>query len=335
MVSMFLTLIVIGTFYKVYNNSLKSEKRTSSKTSVVVTGERIINTIADPLKLLGLANVFEVDGGGDWLANSIIVDSDGAANSGDVTFGFRSPYGGFVSKLMNTASGDVGSGGSCEFKISYTTSLSSEANQKVNLFSSNGIYSATLNSVDWEQSQLKINDLKDSNGDAISGSCGAFFPLGSLITGPNYYYKISYLETNGGSIKLERYNDLADTSPQTVLDFKSVDNSYSIPLFILEFLREYEDTSTGVLEKVKEWVESPTADELRDVKAVRVGFVLLADKDRNVNTGTGLSAIDADYCPFTGKDVQCYTLTNPNKNAFVFGRVVYLKNFDYLRKSSL
>lgn len=333
MVSMFLTLITVGTFFKLYDNSVKAEKRTSSKTAITVTGERIIDTIAEPVKFVGLSNVFETNAGGDWAADGLIVNAEGASSAGNVVFGFRSPHGGFISKMMNTSTGDAAV--DCKFVISHSSSLSNESNQKVNLFSSNGIYSATVKNIEWSQSRISVENIEDSEGDSISsGSCGSYFPMGSLVTGPNYYYKLSYSTTNDGSVTLLRYKSTSDLSPQTILNFQSKDTGFSMPLFLVEFLREYMGvTPSGTPVKVREWVDNPTTDELRDVRAVRIGFVLVSDKDRNSKAGSGMT-MSSQYCPFTGKTAQCYTLTDPNKNAFVFSRTIYLRNFDYLRKSA-
>jgi hypothetical protein len=102
-----------------------------------------------------------------------------------------------------------------------------------------------------------------------------------------------------------------------------------MPYFVLEFLREFDD-GTGVIRR--EWFSNIDEDvnpaDLQQVRAVRIGFVLLSDADRiKKKVASADAGITTQYCPF---DLMCYSLTDQNKTAYVFRRVIHIRNYDYL-----
>ncbi|MBR4489167.1 hypothetical protein IKP13_00850, partial [bacterium] len=54
MVSIFLTITVIASFYKLYEASLKTERTSSIRVSVNLLGEQIMDTLANSMRLIGL-----------------------------------------------------------------------------------------------------------------------------------------------------------------------------------------------------------------------------------------------------------------------------------------
>jgi len=67
---------------------------------------------------------------------------------------------------------------------------------------------------------------------------------------------------------------------------------------------------------------------LKQVKAVRIGFVLLSDQERvKKKVASADAGITNSYCPF---DAMCFDLADQNKTAYVFRRVIHIRNYDYL-----
>ncbi len=324
MVSIFVTLIALGTFYKLYNNSVKAEKTVNSRISIAIQGEHIIDTLSSPLRLAGLTSEYEVDGSGDWDPTAVIQTYDGGSGTDSVNIRFFSPFGGPIAKLNEAP---IEATPPCTLKISGSSAMHSGI-AGLRLMTGDGVFSANVTAI--SEGQITIDSILDRDGVAFAGNCGIRFPQGTLITGPDNDFEIRYTNSGSGVTTLQ----LQDfTSGRVLLNYSSdADSPDQMPLFIFQFLREYVDAGGS---RRRTWFSTlSSATELSEVKSVRIGFVLLSNKDRIVQkNAAAVSALSTQYCPFV--DGECYTLTNPNRNAYVFRRVIHLRNFDYLKRNSL
>ena len=87
MVSIFVTLIVLGTFFKLYTNFMKSERNTNIRTSVAHIGDQIAENLVAPISLIGLNNNY-VDFSA--IPSPIFKKTDGGSGSDGVDFQFYS-----------------------------------------------------------------------------------------------------------------------------------------------------------------------------------------------------------------------------------------------------
>ncbi len=324
MVSIFVTLIALGTFYKLYNNSVKAEKTVNSRISIAIQGEHIIDTLSSPLRLAGLTSEYAVDGLGEWDPTAVIQTYNGGSGTDNVNIRFFSPFGGPIAKLNVAATGATPP---CVLNISGSSAMHSGI-ASLRLMTGDGVFSANVTLI--SEGQITIENILDRDSILFAGDCATRFPEGTLITGTDNDYEIIYTNTGSGatSLQLQDY-----TASRTILDYSSdADSPDQIPLFIFQFLREYVDAGGS---RRRTWFSTLSdATELSEVKSIRIGFVLLSNKDRIVQkNAAAVSALSTQYCPFV--DGECYTLTNPNRNAYVFRRVIHLRNFDYLKRNSL
>ncbi|HPS31108.1 MAG TPA: hypothetical protein PLZ43_12690 [bacterium] len=319
MVGIFVTILAVGTFFKLYTNSLKAERSTNLRTSVSLYGDQMIESISNSIRLLGLNNEYVDFDPGSSAPGTIITSAIGGSGNDVVTFSFRSPYGGPISQLSLPASGS----GTCTFTIGGSTALHSGINS-VQLMSNKGIYLAT-GSI--SGNVFTSATLKDRSGANFSGNCATDFPAGTLITGSNNNYTLTYV--NAGADTTVTLNNA--TTGESIINFSSnAQSAYQIPYFVFQFLREY--TLPGN-KMYREWVTTITDPvELQQVKAIRVGFVMLSTIDRTKKkvATAGLSTT-LSFCPFEN---MCYNLNDINKTAYVFRRVIYIKNFDYLKRNA-
>ena len=95
MVGIFVTLIALGTFFKLYTNSVKNERNTNLRTSVAHIGDQIAETLSAPIRLIGLNNKYD-----DYLNGTVIIQTDGGSGQDAVNFQFYSPYGGPISRCL-------------------------------------------------------------------------------------------------------------------------------------------------------------------------------------------------------------------------------------------
>ncbi|HQM85227.1 MAG TPA: prepilin-type N-terminal cleavage/methylation domain-containing protein [bacterium] len=319
MVSIFITLTVIGTFFKLYTNSIKVQRNTAIRSSVNTLGEQMIETIGSSIRLLGLNNTFVEYDPGVGVSGTIIADANGSAGIDQASFRYFSPFGGPITKLSVDS---TGTNGACTLTLENSGSLDAGINE-VNLIARNGIYKATVTSI---TGNVVITSVTTP---AIAGDCAAIFPEGTVLTGPNNDFLLTY--TNGGATTLLRLvRVLPDGTQESLIDFSSLSNpAYQIPYFVLQFMREYDD-GTGTIKR--EWFseidETGSPDLLKQVKAVRIGFVLLSDQERvKKKVASADAGITNSYCPF---DAMCFDLADQNKTAYVFRRVIHIRNYDYL-----
>ena len=321
MVSIFVAVIALGTFFKLYTNAIKNERSTNLRTSVAHVGDQIAESLSAPLRLIGLNNDFS-----DYSTGDVILDTNGGSGTDAVSFRFRSPYGGPITKLKEAATGTAPS---CDFTLLGTGAFYTGIS-KIQLLSVDGIYSVTGFTFDPSLNTVNGGSLVDSDGVPYGGDCTVDFPEGTLVTGGNNEYLFTYI--NGGANTIVRLSNI--TTGENIVDFDNdADSPFSVPYFVLQFMREY-DSGGGIL--AREWlsdideVANPTV--VQQIKAIRFGFVMLSTKERTrkKDSGAGL-ATTVNYCPFEN---MCYSHNDLNKTAYVFRRVVHVKNFDYLQRNS-
>ena len=110
MVSIFLTITVIASFYKLYEASLKTERTASIRVSVNLLGEQILDTISDSVRLIGLngeiGDIQTTDSTIGILRTLNGGVGSAANSSSSIVFSYVSPYGSPITKLQTAASGD-------------------------------------------------------------------------------------------------------------------------------------------------------------------------------------------------------------------------------------
>lgn len=315
MVGIFVTIIAIGTFFKLYTNSVKAERSTNLRSSVSLLGDQIIENISNSIRLLGLNSDYA-----DFNLGTIITASDGGAGGETVTFNFFSPYGGPITQLSADA---VAAGAGCTFSITGSSALHAGL-ASVQLMTQGGVYVGT--GLSFPANAITSATIVDSAGAAFAGDCATAFPKGTLLTGPNNEYQLKYIN-GGATTSITLHN--ASTGENVVNFSSDATTAYKVPFFVFQFLREYE--IAGVLRR--EWVTDITDPiELQQVKAIRIGFVMLSTRDRTKKkVSTAGLGTTIDFCPFDG---MCYSLNDLNKTAYVFRRVIHIRNFDYLQRNS-
>lgn len=319
MVSIFVTLIALGTFFKLYTNSVKNERSINLRTSVANIGDQIAETISNPIRLLALNNDYD-----DWGSGSVIVGTDGGDGIDAVSFRFFSPYGGPITKISQDTVGNA----PCSISV-YNTAATHSGVNSLQLMTKEGVYTATGVTYNPANSRFDVSAILDPEGNNYAGDCPSLFPKGTLVTGVNNQYLLTYV--NGGANTIIRLQNV-DTG-EIILDFNNNANtSYSVPFFVFQFQREY--TIAGLMRR--DWVTNinpamnPT--EVQQIKAIRFGFVMVSNKERiNKKDASAGLATTVNYCPFEG---VCYAHNDLNKSAYVFRRVIHIKNFDYLQRNS-
>lgn len=322
MVSIFLTLAIIGTFYKLYNNSLKTARASTIRASVNMLGEQLVDIIANSMRLTGLGN--DSSDFNDSSGSPILNQTQGGNGTDTVIFKYLSPYGGPITKLYESASGDDASS-SCAFEI-YNSAAFHAGVQSVNLMTKSKIYKASV-----DTSSIVFNDTGISFNavpQGASGKCEDSFPAGILVTGDNNEFELSY--DRAGTVtrlKLTAKTLVSGVEKiETYINFSSEKSSYKIPHFVLQYLREYEDSS-GTITRTWSTVIDDSV-ERKDIKAVRIGFVAVSKSNR-IKVASEAPTDLTTYCVFS--ESPCYKHTNPNETAYVFRRVIYLRNYDYLK----
>ncbi len=331
MVSIFLTITVIASFYKLYEASLKTERTSSIRVSVNLLGEQIMDTLANSMRLIGLNGEIGDLQTSDTAFGILRGTPRGGLGKDHVSFTYLSPYGSPVSKLQEDASGTYPA---CTFKIFNSAAFHANIS-KLYIHNQQGIYvTKQIGAPSYSGNNAIVTvESFDKEWSADDGkTCKQRFPAGTLVSGEDFYYALTY--TYPKSLKLT-YKELDSSGNPTgaeneLINFEydnKANQTFQIPFFVLEFLKE---SIEGDVES-RTWVTTFSAEERNDIVAVRFGFVLLSLKDRvtakDVNAAPSMSN---KYCIFNKNTNNCYELTNPNYTASVFQRVVYLANFRML-----
>lgn len=349
MVSIFLTITVIASFYKLYEASLKTERTSAIRVSVNLLGEQILEAIASSMRLIGLNGEVGDLQTEDTAFGILRGTPVGGKGTDNVSFSYVSPYGSPITKLQEAATGTYPA---CKFKLFNSAAFRSDIS-RLYIHNQQGIYvtkaingdleySGSNVSVEVESFYTSTDNSKwgwtdnDKMPDGTSKTCAQRFPAGTLITGEDFLYTLTYQNQN--ELKLAYKALDANGSPtgaeKPVIDFvydSSANQTFQIPFFVLEFLLD----KTGD-DEAGTWVTTFSAADRNDIVAVRFGFVILSLKDRvTVKDAASAPSIDNKYCIFDDNPSKCYPSgedsLNPNYTVSVFRRVVYLANFRMLK----
>lgn len=341
MVSIFITITVIASFYKLYEASLKTERTSSIRVSVNLLGEQILDTVADSMRLIGLNG--EV---GDLQTTDTafgILRGTPAGGMGDshVSFTYISPYGSPITKLQEAADGTTFP--VCTFKLFNSAAFHKDIS-KLYIHNQQGVYvTKKVGAPTYSGNNAIVTSesfYTSTDGDKWKWmeadkdkTCAQRFPAGTLVSGEDFFYSLTY--TYPKTLKLTYKVLDVEGNPtgaeNTVIDFEydsKANQTFQIPYFVLEFLKESTDGDA----ESRTWVTTFSAEERNDIIAVRFGFVVLSLKERiTAKDASAAPEMSNIYCVFNDNPTKCYKLTNPNYTASVFNRVVYLANFRLLK----
>ncbi|GEM_PF-2411957 len=330
MVSIFITITIIASFYKLYNASVRTERSSSIRVAVNLMGEQILDTIAESVRLIGLNSVKA-----DFQANTAGGTAGIIRYAGEQRFIFLSPFGSPITKVASV-SGDFPN---CSF-ILFNSAAFNLGVDKLYFHNQDGFFKTSSMSVGtYSAAGVAVETAGFDSGSYSGSACKDVFPVGSLVTGEDFIYTLEYAKTNGDLLKLSYEKEGNSSQKGVLVDFSytpDTANSYSMPKFVLEYLIE---TCDGTGNCVTVW-QTPTGgsvltdDQIKSLVAVRFGFVLLSRKDRVSGSDTGTNDLPK-YCIFTDKNMienyYCYQLPSLNYTASVFRRVVYLSNYRFLK----
>ncbi|MBP5406735.1 hypothetical protein J6Z19_06270 [bacterium] len=349
MVSIFLTILVVASFYKLYNIASREERSSAIRISINVAGEQMLDAISNAIRFIGL--------------NGKLSDLD-FYNSGTISsarpliriaeqdqFEFLSPYGGPVTKLAKDAEGTYPN---CTFTLVSSTALSNKT-KSFFFHNQDGIFE-TEEDEDLTVSISSSGELVFTNGSGFKNAprndldgteCSAVFPYGTLVSGQDNFFMLKYNDATG-QLKLcftdkesmmtsadciNGFNEEKDTS---VVNFMpDADKTYDMPTFFIQYLTETKSGNDLVVKWQNGTLGTSEGEDLRkDIVAVRFGFVLISERTRNEGNYPVNLNFSEEYCIFGDeryKTKDCYTLRDPNKTAYVFRRVVYLANHRLLK----
>lgn len=333
MVSIFITITIIASFYKLYEASLKTERSASIRVAENLMGEQILDTLSESFRLIGLNSVkADLRDDGTGVLRQIETETY------PTIFKYLSPFGSPITKVAAVS----GSYPSCQFALFNSASFYTNIS-RLYFHNQNGFYKtadSAVSDVSYGDNGVSLttsgfNGTPGSDGD----DCKDVFPVGSLVTGEDFIYTLRYNPSlSDNYLKLD-YTKEDESGGGNLINFtfssNKSDNFYVMPKFVIEFLAEWECGS----DKCRKWLPNGNdlpKNHLKEIVAVRFGFVLLSKKER-VARGTpgGLSNLPR-YCIFsadTGSATNkyCYDLEDLNYTASVFSRVVYLSNYRYLK----
>ena len=338
MVSIFITITIIASFYKLYNASVRTERSSSIRIAVDIMGEQILDTISESVRLIGLNSVkgdFKGEGNGGV---SLIIRS-----AQEYGFEYLSPFGSPITKVAAVSGSYTSSTPACTFTLFNSASFHSSVD-KLYFHNQDGFFKATVSNIAYSDSGVGLTatfggSVKPSDSD---GECRDIFPVGSLVTGEDFIYNLQYTTSGSGnteqnSLKLSYAKESSPSTTKDLIDFSytasSSRNSHSMPKFVMEYLVE---TCDGT--KCESSWQTPVNDndKIKTIVAVRFGFVLLSKKER-VYSGDDTPGSLPKYCifeTFPQNENYCYQLTSLNYTASVFRRVVYLSNYRFLKEQA-
>jgi Tfp pilus assembly protein PilW len=335
MVSIFITMIVIASFYKLYDTASKAERSSAIRVSVNLLGEQMLDTISDAVRFIGLNSKAGDFSSYNNSSNDVTTIIRTATAS---TFSFLSPYGGPITKLAEDADGTYPT---CTFKIYNSAAFNGSINSFY-LHTQDGIYETKRKVADPEHpgdigyavtygdytAEFSVTDF-ESAPKVTSGNCKDIFPAGTLISGTDRLFTLQ----RGSDESLVLYTQdktVVDDSTATsnnIVQFNpnTTGQTYKMPHFVINYLVETKE-GTGFK---REWKDN-AQNFRKDIIAVRFGFILVSERDRN-KVGT-YSGDKNKYCIFgDGSANDCYELDNPNYTVNVFRRVIYLSNHRFLK----
>lgn len=313
MLVLMVSIFVVGSYLKIFNHSVKAEGHNNLKNNITLKGEHILTSFENAVRLTGLANSSQnfKDGLVIPQAQGIAANVDaGNYLAGMAVFTFLSPYGGPVTKTVNTA---VTDGSGCILTLQSSASFFNTANPKISILNK-GTNAGEVYTASYAATTSNVL-VASSFQPALTDTCENTFPMGTLVTGANISYEFSYINN---TVKLAGLGDspILFTYPRE-----------EMPFVLLQFLVEIVDENGAVT--LREWKATPTSPERPFIKAVRFGFVLTSREEREDKTVAGNAF---RYCFFESQ--YCFSAPlNTRKRYTPFSRVIYIRNYDYLQKN--
>lgn len=345
MVSIFITITIIASFYKLYEASLKTERSAAIRVSVNLLGEQILNTLADSMKMIGLnSQKGDLNASYDELSSpSSVIKGIFRQNGLLGTYGasmslnYVSPYGSPITKISGTSTASSDKFPNCTSFNLFNSAAFHKDIKKLYFHTQYGVVPANVNVTPGSDSlTVSVQTFSDDAPSISNKSCKSVFPVGTLVTGEDFFYTLEY---SPGSDKNHLYlvykpADGGDNNFLLKFDYdKDSPSSYSMPRFSMQFLRERVDGEGNI---TRNWVTNVAFNNISEVIAVRFGFIILSKKERVYRGEDSPSSDLPEYCIFDEKDhdTECYKLPSLNYTASVFRRVVYLANFKMLVDSA-
>lgn len=352
MVSIFITMIVTASLYKLYNVAARSERSTAIRVSVNLLGEQILDTIAESVRFIGLNS-----DANDFDNYNTAPDTSGIMRrTEEYSFRYLSPYSGPVTKLKTDASGTYPI---CTFTIFNSAAFNNNITSFY-LHTQDGVFETTKADIgegyaiaynSYSASYTTSGFEREAKSGLTGKDCKDIFPAGTLISGSD---KVFYLAYNSGTLLLYSLdprspNDATPANSDYLVRFSppatGSAQTYRMPKFSINYLVEKTTSTTTVTSQgtittkniERNWKANVDAADRKDIIAVRFGFVIISERERGKVSGNmpGTSNTQT-YCVFgdgegTAGDPDCYQLTNPNYTGYVFRRVVYLSNHRLLK----
>ena len=358
MVSIFITVTIVASFYKLYEASLKTERSSSIRVSVNLLGEQILDTVAESIRMIGLNSQKGDLTTTDYTSGIFRQSTLGLEGSGSIQLKYVSPYGSPVTKIASQPPTEESStfpdSDSCKIMSLFNSAAFHNKVKKLYFHTQYGIVVTDANttvSIGESTIGVAVNSFSTIPSGASGKACKDVLPAGTLVTGEDFIYTLSYnnsstnnngtlTETNSLTLTatdMDEKNPIDNSSnPLKVINFNyggsSGNKEYSMPRFILQFLREKEEN--GTIKRT--WVSSVAFSDIDEIIAVRFGFVILSKKERAYQGNDSPSGSNNDdlpkYCIFD--ENPCYELPSLNYTASVFRRVVYLSNLRLLKDST-
>jgi hypothetical protein len=253
----------------------------------------------------------------DFSTNNILTKTQGGKGTQSINFEFMSNFGGPVT-VIDSISGNAPN---CTITVHGSSSLFSNIS-KLKILGSSDVYLAT---VSLSNNIITTTAINNSSGTSVTGpTCVSLFPTGAVVTSKGYKYSLRY--NYSGINSTLSFNNL--TTGESLFQISPTTSNYSIPFMVVQFMREYKDGTGNIVHK---WVSGHTtlpASDVAQIKAVRIGFVLVSNTAK-IKGAKGVVSKTIDFCPFEN---YCYTLSDLNKVAYVFRTTIHLRNFDYLKR---
>ena len=361
MVSIFITVMIIASFYKLYNASVRTERAASIRVAVNLMGEQMIDTITEAVRLTGLNSAQA-----DFKDSGTYGDEDiGIIRyAGEHRFKFLSPFGSPITKVkdiegvISVSGGEGGEGGEggtgalCNVTLFNSAAFYNGVN-KLYFHNENGFFKTlSVGTPNYMENGVKLTVTFAPHDDLPEGApCLEVFPRGSLVTGEDLVYTLEYSgDEDENSLKLSyaKESSAPGVTDGTLVDFSfkksEKNNYYSMPKFVMEYLvEEYPDENDKSYYE-RNWKNQRsgelTAEQVKGIVAVRFGFVLLSRKERIYTAGSESDTPGKlpTYCIFkdTGDDdYYCYQLKSLNYTVSVFRKVVYLSNYRFLKDQTV
>lgn len=331
MVAIAVSTIVVSVFFKMYETASHVERATFQRSSAYVIGDRIVNVIADSMRLISFNKVAF-----DPITDPSIVSN--TASDGTITsLSFKSPYGTVISKLAEEASG---TGSTCVLKLISEQMGSYNSMNRVYAHTKSGLREGTVSAISGNQVTVTFSELSD---------CGEL-PAGTLISGADMCYHL-YVDTTANKEKINFFavpmntgdacsEEKTEPGVNDVIfySYSQESNStntqmISIKKFVVEYLVEDRSDSSNI-QRVWQLSANTGTNSNAAVNAIRFG-IIVADPRPRYSNAEQITGDEIKYCifPASTEKEYCYKNTNLNQSFFTFRRTVFIRNENYLQSN--